>query len=538
VQAERTLERLERRAKPRAADLDELVAAVLEVPSAELAARGRALVRRWRQAGCEDPDLALAEAYLTVSVAPASARLRLRALDEGDVEAAAMQVVDSVFRGQLQPAVDRAHAHGWFLDRPEATEAMTYALWALAMCDQVAQAQAIVDAWKRRHGPDQPARCQLVLQFEARLARFQRRYLRELQLLEDAAALAEEFDLETSRVFVEPNVAEALARCDRIAEARELVDGWDEGDGSAGRVLAGYRDMTRLCIAQLEGDHARALEVADRLVVFCRTVRSSPLLCAVCFERVLCAPRALFDDELDRFRRRASASGLREQQRRLRVLEELADGRASLRGLQVEVRGRRGRERATLARLWMPMLRWTLADLFWDRVQGLLQLRGGAPVDLSGKPVLRAVLEAVLQRPGFSIPVGELFEEVWGGRWDPLVHEGKVHVTIHRLRRWLSGLGADGRALLRVADGLLFIDPGADVRVLDVASPEGPRLAPRTVEERLRLLLPAGAEVAPRELEGRLGVSRSALNKALRRLLADGVLERVGAGRSTRYRGL
>ena len=53
MQAERTLERLERRAKPRAADLDELVAAVLEVPSAELAARGRALVRRWRQAGCE-----------------------------------------------------------------------------------------------------------------------------------------------------------------------------------------------------------------------------------------------------------------------------------------------------------------------------------------------------------------------------------------------------------------------------------------------------------------------------------------------------
>jgi Fic family protein len=51
----------------------------------------------------------------------------------------------------------------------------------------------------------------------------------------------------------------------------------------------------------------------------------------------------------------------------------------------------------------------------------------------------------------------------------------------------------------------------------------------------LRLVLAAGESVQPGALEQALQVSRPTINRALRDLLASGFLERVGAGRSTRY---
>jgi Fic family protein len=62
-----------------------------------------------------------------------------------------------------------------------------------------------------------------------------------------------------------------------------------------------------------------------------------------------------------------------------------------------------------------------------------------------------------------------------------------------------------------------------------------PALSPRH-DALLRLLLAAGEPVQPGALEPALQTSRPTINRALRDLLASGFLEKLGDGRSTRYR--
>lgn len=59
---------------------------------------------------------------------------------------------------------------------------------------------------------------------------------------------------------------------------------------------------------------------------------------------------------------------------------------------------------------------------------------------------------------------------------------------------------------------------------------------PRRHEALLRLVLAAGEPVQPGALEQALQTSRPTINRALRDLQASGFLEKLGAGRSTRYR--
>src|SRR4051812_25421064 len=59
-------------------------------------------------------------------------------------------------------------------------------------------------------------------------------------------------------------------------------------------------------------------------------------------------------------------------------------------------------------------------------------------------------------------------------------------------------------------------------------------LSPRH-EALLRLVLAAGHPMQPGALEQALQASRPTINRALRDLLAAGLLEKLGDGRSTRY---
>lgn len=63
-----------------------------------------------------------------------------------------------------------------------------------------------------------------------------------------------------------------------------------------------------------------------------------------------------------------------------------------------------------------------------------------------------------------------------------------------------------------------------------------PATLPPRHEALLRHVLAAGQPVAPSELERALKVSRPTINRGLRDLLAAGFLEKLGGGRSTRYR--
>ena len=174
------------------------------------------------------------------------------------------------------------------------------------------------------------------------------------------------------------------------------------------------------------------------------------------------------------------------------------------------------------------------ADLYVDRVRGQIHLGGDGPHPLEGRPVLQRLLDELLTAPGHSLTGEGLFARVWEQRYDPLVHEGRVHVNVHRLRQWLRDLGSPHDSLVVVREGRVCLAPGADVRTLEL-DVEGPGASrSHDVGERVLQCLDRG-EVAPGELQQRLGVSRSSINRTLRVLLAEGRIVRLGAGRGTRY---
>ena len=163
------LEAIEREARPTAEGIDFLVQHIPVLSRLGLVDRGRALLQRWRRLGFNDGDITMAEAMLTALVPSASASNRLRALARADTMSASVDVINCVWRGELKPAIDMARAHDYFLDNPDATEGLTFALWALALEDRFEQALAIIESWKRRYASTSPERYQLDAQ--ARVAR-------------------------------------------------------------------------------------------------------------------------------------------------------------------------------------------------------------------------------------------------------------------------------------------------------------------------------------------------------------------------------
>jgi hypothetical protein len=543
--ARSVLERLEGCGSPSAVEVDLLVRHSLLLARHGHAERGRVLLERWRRGGFEDPDLALAALHLTVSVPTAAAVQRLRSSSCEDPMTSAMAVTACVFRGELKAAIKRARACGWFLEHIEATEALSYALLALALEDRVGEAQQILSAWQRRHADSSPRRAQLMLRFEARLSAFRHQYPRALALMEDAWALGERFGLEASRQFMEPNLASARAYCDDFEAAEAMAARWPEDSGAERSPIAGFRSRCRMEMALLQGRYDEAYRYGLRAHAFYAAMNNAAVACGSRFNLVLAAPRDRFEAELSAFRREVWRYQVPYYLRRLEILEGFAErGMAAVRDLSLVERSRRGQRPFPLARLWTPPVRLLAADVYWDRLRGVLMLRGEGPLDLSSHPVLFRVMQQLLAQPGFAIDIPVLFGAVWQGSYNPLVHEGKVHVTLHRLRRWLEERGEAPGSLLQVRDSVVGFDPSLDIRVVEPQDPIAPALAPRTssrgvgptLRDRVLQCLAEGATLPPRELERLLEVSRSSLNLALRCLQVEGRVQRVGRGRSTAYR--
>jgi len=151
------------------------------------------------------------------------------------------------------------------------------------------------------------------------------------------------------------------------------------------------------------------------------------------------------------------------------------------------------------------------------------------------------MLECLMNRPTFSLTIGELYSEVWSGIYNPLLHEGKIHVTLHRLRSWLDDKKPGTGALIEVTEGTVCLSEHADVRVLEPRESRGDLRADAAPSMRDRVLATLRGEdtaVAPGLLRRRLGVSRSAVHVALRALMAADLVRREGSGRNTRYRAL
>lgn len=463
------LDALERTKRPSRNDVN-LLALHAEVWSTlGLADRARELLRTWRRARAS-AMLDRAEATFVLSTDPAAASARLRAAASRDAETAALLVVGLVTRGELTPAADLAESAGWFARSPRATAGRAYALWALVLLDELERARAALRAIART-----PARKpeQIVerLRNEAMVAAHACEYAREEALLDEAIAVCREHGLGMALAFAEVALAAARARAGDMRGARGIVGSWKASDGDDdASALATWRDLARMDLAALEAQPAVAARLARKGLRFAERTRNAMLACAARFALVLHADAAALPSELAAYRALVRRYQVPYHLRRLRTLESLVERDVrSMRDVGVVERTRTGATtRLPLVRIWTPRLEAVGADLYFERDTARVYLSGTGPFAMDDHPVLRDVLGHVLAAPGFCVETPALFRAVWGIPYDPLLHEGKVHVTLHRLRRWLVARERRAAALIDTRGGRVAIAAGADVRTVEI----------------------------------------------------------------------
>ena len=528
---EAALRALEGKARPERGDAAVVAGRAFAWVGLGLAGRARAVVERWRRAGVRDRALARAEAVFAVATTPAAAASRLRAIGD-DPFAGAVAVARHVFRGELREAVARCEKEGWFLDDPEASHGVVHGVWALAMLDDFDGAFAVIGTWRQRQRQLDPRAEQALLVAEARVEALRHRHGRERALLEEALAVCEDHDLDIERAHVEANLVVAMARSGDLRGGARIAKKWPAGGGGE-RALAAYRDVARMELAVLEGRYPETEAAARRVLDFCARTDNAIYACHVAFYRCLAASPAQLAARLGEYGGLAARLQVPVHLRRHRLLVQLAAAGLAPRARKLVVRTRDGRRVEPVMRLFFPAVTEIAADLCWDRVHGTLHLGGDGPFSLAAHPVLRRVLETILAAPDLAIPLAALFETVWEMPYNPIVHEGKVHVALHRLRALLAGFHAGADRLLVVQAGVVRVADDRAACVIELPDAAAP--PPGALADRVLAHLEAVAFAAPRELERRLGVSRSALGLALRALLADGRVVRDGASRSLVY---
>jgi len=503
--------------------------------------QARWLLRRWRKAGFTSEELRRAEIVYHVTAEPGAAAVHLRELGVGDPHLAALEVVNGLYRGELDAAIAVSRANGWFLGDPELAHGLFHGVWALGLSEAFEEAEAVIAAFAQRHPRADPNARQFLLRTEAGTASFQNRFSEEVALVEEALALCAEHDLGLAHTYTEPSAVGARARAGDFRGAHALVRTWPRRRREAKGPIEAFRDVAQLELAILEGRDDAAHRAGHRALRFWEDTQHAVMTSFVRLRLALCADASGFADAMAEFRRIVRACPIDYYRKRLMVLDQvMALGYACARDVHLAERSRSGVAELPLARVWTPPVTATGADLFWNRLVGTLYLRGRGPFRLGERPVLRRTLEALLEQPRLSIPVGALFAAVWGGVYDPLRHEGKIHVTIHRLRKWLDECVPGSQQLIAMGDGEVAIVPNADVRVLEPTRQDRDAglvgETQQSVRERVLAAIRESEEpVAPRVLVGRLGISRSALNGALRVLTAEGHIERTGSGRAVCY---
>jgi hypothetical protein len=262
-----------------------------------------------------------------------------------------------------------------------------------------------------------------------------------------------------------------------------------------------------------------------------------PMIAEARFYRVMSASAEHFMGELTAYRRVSYRHQLERHLARLKVLDRWTRlGAKEVRTAHIEATSCDQHERMPLVRLWLPKMEWVGADLYVDRIHGHIHMSGQGPYRLARRRILQQMLDAILVSPDLAIRVDDLFEQVWGGRYDPLAHEGRIHVNVHRLRRWFEDCRPGGGELVQVRDGVVQLSPEVVVYTLDLPGGEEPGIESTTVSERVEQCLSPARTRSPGQIQKLLGVSRSQINRTLRVLRAEGRIERTGAGRSTRYR--
>jgi hypothetical protein len=341
--------------------------------------------------------------------------------------------------------------------------------------------------------------------------------------------------LDLERAFVEAAAAVALARNGLLDQARRLMAGWSRVPAAS--LARAYRDLARADVAALEERHGAVLAVARRAVAFFRACGNAPIECYLRLLVAVAAAPADAADALADYRAATHRLQIPQHLRQLRVLEALARRRTCRPGaVWLVERSRSGARTVGALRLLTPPAEALGADLYWDDIQRRLYVRGQGPRRFERETVLESALRALLRAPSFRASLARLHREVWRRPYDPLRHEDKISVTVHRLRSWLARSAPVARDFVRVRTGALALDPRLDVRVLELPG-RCRRPATRQMEPAACLLecLSASGPLTRGRLEQHLGFSRAAVGRLLRALVARGLVTPQGSGRARSY---
>jgi hypothetical protein len=531
VIAQAVFEQLEHHARPTRLVRECLANHALLWWSLGFGPRGRAVLQRWRRADPDNSALQLAETHFAVRSAPPQATARLAAVR--DTPAAALAVIHLVFAGDPRAAVAIARAHKWFAKRGDLAHVAMFVAWALALTGEYAECERVIALWKRNAAGDAEW-MHHVLKAEAELALHACQYSRELAAMRSAQALCMEHGLGMQRAAVEVTLPCAYAHCGEVTSARAVMKRW--GAPSAEYVpLDAGRDLARAEVELIAGHWDEAEKAARRALGFFEAGDIPFHACMAQSIVAMAAPRSRFARALEEFRQSVHRISVPFYRARFQLLERLAArGAKSVRDVRLVERSRFAHTPVSFVHVLFPRASSIAADVYWDRVQRRLWLAGQGPYALEEHPILERVLATLVAAEGFALPLATLFETVWAMPYNPLVHENKAHVAIHRLRGWLdSHRKGMGRAVL-VRDGIVSIAEDAEVVVLEPGHVEEEAERP-ALRDRILAALVEQSPLSARELEDRVGVSRTALNVGTRELVASGEILCTGQGKALRY---
>jgi hypothetical protein len=521
------LAKLERCRHPAGVEISELCSDPMLFALLGLSARALALCKKWTAAGIRRPELERAETLLTSLTSTASGAARLRARGSKALEAA---VVNSSMRGQLDRTIDLAASANWFLDNAEASNGLYHALAALVVFDRCQEALALVREWHVRHPDAEPMHMQRVLQIEARIASNLCLFARERTLLEECLVLCKELAMASHTFLAEADLAAALLHAGDVERARAMIRAWPRQSKRCDTPLDAFRELVRAELALLSGASDDAFAAATRALGPFEAVGHGPLICHLHFYRALSAREGAWPIVLDEFRGASAGRRFPQYLARLRILERLTSAATPARCATVIERSRSGEARLPLIRIWIPRITSLGADLYLDRIQQRIYVRGDGPMSLSGRPVISRALDCLISEAARPLPIAEWFERVWGTQYEPLRHEGKLHVTVHRLRRWLTDAARGAEGLVVLCEGMISLAPEVDVRVIGVAR-DG---RAESLRDRIAEILHVEPQ-PPAALQSLVNVSRSTLRNVLRELIEAGVVQKKGRGATTKY---
>ena len=502
-----------------------------------LAHRGATLTERWLEVLPREGSLRLAHAIFAMHVTEEGASEE--SLHVSEPAEAALASRSAIMRGGLRRGVSLARHHGWFLGLGDEGVSVTYVIWALSELGEVTQARALLEEWVTVRADPSALERTSQLRTRAFLASLEPRAEAAIAALEESIAVAARARLQLEEKYGEAELAVAYAHDGRVEDAAWLLDRWGKPRRATSPVDA-YRELARACVASLSGDSGAAWRAALHVVDYAQRTGNAITEMQGRFYAALSAPQSKVGDAFTEYRRMVRLLPSVRQIPRCQVIARASgQGERSLRGCELR-ETQRGRTRTLpVARLWMPDRESLSADVYYDRVQRRLHLRGEGPFDLPVDAQVSRIIDVLLTAEGFSLEQERLVEQMWPGEYHRLRDASKLHVSLHRLRGWLDARLAGSRSMLRVRDRSIEIDPRLEVRVVDLPTaaltrasdaPDLTRLERRTLD-----LVEICGPVATADLMRHLDVSRSTLATMLGPLVKRELLRRAGRGRATTY---